>query len=282
MTTVDSHHHFWDPGRADYPWMTDDLVAIRRAFGPDDLRPLLAAARIDASIVVQTRSSIEETAELLATAAGEPFVAGVVGWVDLTDPAVPEAISRLRELPGGQRLVGVRHQVHDEDDPAWLGRPDVRRGLAAVGDAGLTYDLLVRTRELPAALEAVRALPDLRFVVDHVAKPEIARGVLEPWAGRLSTLAGLPNTFCKLSGMVTEAVWTDWSVDDLRPYAEVVLETFGPSRLLFGSDWPVCLLAAGYQDVVDVTHALLEDLSVDERGAVFGGTALEVYRLALD
>ena len=140
----------------------------------------------------------------------------------------------------------------------------------------------MRTRELPAALEAVRALPDLRFVVDHIAKPEIAGGVLEPWAGRLATLARLPNTFCKLSGMVTEAVWTDWSVDDLRPYADLVLETFGPSRLLFGSDWPVCLLAAGYQDVVDVTHALIEDLSVDEHGSIFGGTATEVYRLALD
>ena len=138
--------------------MTDELVAIRRVFGPDDLRPLLAAAGIDASIVVQTRSSIEETAEFLATAAGEPFVAGVVGWVDLTDPAVPESIARLRGLSGGDRLVGVRHQVHDEDDPAWLGRPDVRRGLAAVANAGLAYDLLVRTRELPAALEAVRAL----------------------------------------------------------------------------------------------------------------------------
>jgi L-fucono-1,5-lactonase len=281
MTRVDSHHHFWDPSRADYPWMTDELVAIRRAFGADDLRPLLAAAGIDASIVVQTRSSIEETAEFLATAAGEPFVAGVVGWVDLTGPAVPEAISRLRGLPGGERLVGVRHQVHDEGDPEWLGRRDVRRGLAAVADAGLTYDLLVRTRELPAALEAARALPELRFVVDHIAKPEIARGVLEPWAGRLGALARLPNTFCKLSGMVTEAVWTDWSVDDLRPYADVVLETFGPSRLLFGSDWPVCLLAAGYQEVVDATQALLEDLSVDERGAVLGGTAIEVYRLAL-
>jgi L-fuconolactonase len=282
MTRVDSHHHFWDPTRADYPWMTDELVAIRRAFGPDDLRPLLAAARIDASIVVQTRSSIEETAEFLATAASEPFVAGVVGWVDLTDPAVAESIARLRGLPGGDKLVGVRHQVHDEADPAWLGRSDVRRGLAAVADAGLAYDLLVRTRELPAALEAARALPGLRFVVDHVAKPEIAAGVLEPWAGRLATVAELPNTFCKLSGMVTEASWTDWSVDDLRPFADVVLATFGPSRLLFGSDWPVCLLAAGYQQVVDVTRALLDELSVDERSAVFGGTAIELYRLALD
>jgi L-fuconolactonase len=202
--------------------------------------------------------------------------------VDLTDPAIADEIAGLRAGPGGERLVGIRHQVHDEPDPAWLNRPEVRRGLQAVADAGLAYDLLVRTRELPAALAAGQALPDLRFVVDHLAKPRIAEAEMEPWAGRLRELAALPNVWCKVSGMVTEADWSSWSVGDLRPYVDVVLEAFGPGRLLFGSDWPVCLLAASYERVVDVTRELLDDLSEGEQARVFGGTALEVYRLGAD
>jgi L-fuconolactonase len=282
MTAIDSHHHFWDPDRADYPWMTDELASIRRAYGPDDLRPLIAREGFERTIVVQTRSSIEETEEFLATAAAEPFIGGVIGWLDLTGPAVADEIARLRAGPGGDQLVGVRHQVHDEPDPAWLGRPEVRRGLGAVALAGLTFDLLVRARELPAALEVARALPDLRFVVDHIAKPPIATGELEPWAGRLRTLAALPNVTCKLSGLVTEADWSSWTTADLRPYAAVVLEAFGPERLMFGSDWPVCLLAASYERVVEAARELLDDLSEDERTRVFGGTAMEVYGLDAD
>jgi L-fuconolactonase len=282
MTAIDSHHHFWDPSRADYPWMTDEVAPIRRAFGPADLRPLLAAQAIDRTILVQTRSSTDETREFLATAAAEPFVGGVIGWVDLTDPAVADEIAGLRAGPGGERLAGIRHQVHDEPDPAWLNRPDVRRGLRAVADAGLAYDLLVRTRELPAALAAVRARPDVRFVVDHLGKPRIATAEIEPWAGWLRGLAALPNVWCKVSGMVTEADWRSWTVADLRPYVDVVLEAFGPARLLFGSDWPVCLLAASYDRVVAAAHELLAGLSRDEQARVFGGTATEVYGLQAD
>jgi L-fuconolactonase len=282
MTAIDSHHHFWDPSRADYPWMTDEVAPIRRAFGPADLRPLVAAQAINRTILVQTRSSTDETREFLATAVAEPFIGGVIGWVDLTDPAVADEIAGLRAGSGGERLVGIRHQVHDEPDPAWLNRPEVRRGLQAVADAGLAYDLLVRTRELPAALAAGQALPDIRFVVDHLAKPRIAEAEMEPWAGRLRALAALPNVWCKVSGMVTEADWSSWSVGDLRPYVDVVLEAFGPGRLLFGSDWPVCLLAASYDRVVDVSRELLDDLSEGEQARVFGGTALEVYRLGAD
>jgi len=280
MTTVDSHHHFWDPARADYPWMTDELAPIRRAYGPDDLRPLLAAAGIDRSILVQTRSSSAETAEFLAIAASEPFVAGVVGWLELTGPDTAEEIAALRALPGGDRLVGVRHQVHDEPDPEWLARSDVRHGIRAVTDAGLVYDLLVRSRELPAALDVARSIPDGRFIVDHIAKPAIASGEIEPWASLLRPFRELENVACKISGMVTEASWASWQTRDLRPYVDVVLETFGARRVLFGSDWPVCLLAASYERVVATARELLESLSESERDAAFGANAIEVYRLA--
>lgn len=279
MTTVDAHHHFWDPTAADYPWMTDELAAIRRPFGPPDIAPLLAATGTDATVLVQTRSSVAETRDFLATASTTPFVAGVVGWVELTAPSVADDIAALHDGRDGERLVGIRHQVHDEPDPNWLARPEVRRGLRAVADAGLVYDLLVRPRELPAAIDAAAALPDARFVVDHAAKPPIASGEIEPWASLLRSLAGFDNVACKLSGLVTEADWRSWTADDLRPYVRAVVDMFGPSRLMFGSDWPVCLLAADYRRVVATTSDLLGELSPADRERVFGGTAIEIYRL---
>jgi len=277
---VDSHHHFWDPDRADYPWMTDELASIRRAFGPSDLRPHLSEHGVERSILVQTRSSLDETREFLATAVATDFVAGVVGWVDLADPAVADVIQELRDGPGGRALVAIRHQVHDEEDPAWLSRPEVLRGLRAVESAGLVYDLLVRTRELPAAIETVRALPGLSFVLDHLAKPPIREGALEPWASRVAELARLPNVACKVSGMVTEADWKAWRPDDLQPYVDHVLAAFGPGRLLYGSDWPVCLLAASYAEVFATASRTLQGLGPDERAAVFGLNAVRTYRLA--
>lgn len=276
---VDAHHHFWDPAVADYPWLTDELAVIRRPFTPGDLAPLLAATGVEATVLVQTRSSIDETRELLATATTTPFIHGVVGWVDLTDPAVADVLAELRTGVGGERLVGIRHQVHDEPDPEWLLRTEVRRGIQAVGDAGLVYDLLVRSRELPAALETTRALRDTRFVIDHIAKPPIRDGAVQAWADLLRPFEGLDNVWCKVSGMVTEADWTTWQPTDLEPYLQHVLDVFGAERLLFGSDWPVCLLAASYQQVFDVVRAGLSELSPVESGAVFGGTAAEVYRL---
>ena len=275
---VDAHHHFWDPARADYPWLTDELAVIRRAFTPDDLAPLIASAGVDATVLVQTRSSLDETREFLATAAATPFIRGVVGWVDLTDPGIADVLDDLRDEPGGDRLVGIRHQVHDEGDPDWLLRPDVGRGLRAVRDAGLAYDLLVRSRELPAALEVVRQIPDLRFVIDHLAKPAIKDGVMQPWADLIRPLGALDNAWCKVSGMVTEADWTAWQPTDLAPYVDHVLHIFGPDRLLFGSDWPVCLLAARYEDVVGAMRRILTSLGKTERSAVFGGAARAVYR----
>jgi L-fuconolactonase len=277
---VDAHHHFWDPTRREYYWMSSDVDPIRRPFGPDELRPLLAKSRVDRTVVVQTIPSLEETREFLATAAGTDFVAGVVGWVDLADPAVGDVIAALRAGPGGGFLVGLRHQVHDEPDANWLSRKEVQRGIEAVGQAGLVYDILVRTRELPAALEMVRNLPDVRFVIDHMAKPRIAAGATDPeWEAAIAPLADFPNVSCKLSGMVTEASLTSWTPGDLKPYVRHALDWFGPERCLFGSDWPVCLLAAPYGRVVDALQYSVSDLKPAERDAVFGGNAIRVYRL---
>ena len=276
---VDAHHHFWDPARADYPWLTDDLAPIRRAFGPADLAPHLAARGVTRTVLVQSRSSVDETRELLAVAEATPFIVGVVGWVDLTDTGVADTIAGLRSGPGGRRLVGIRHQVQDEPDPDWLGRADVRTGVGAVGAAGLVYDLLLRPEHLPAAVAIARALPDVRFVVDHLAKPPIAAGALEPWASGIRPLGELPNVWCKVSGMVTEADQSGWTSADLRPFVDQVVDVFGPERLAFGSDWPLCLLAGSYERVFDAASETLETLSDGERSAVFGGNATEVYRL---
>jgi L-fuconolactonase len=251
---IDSHQHFWDPATAEYPWMTDELAALRRRFGPADLEPLLREHGIAGTVVVQARHALDETRSLIALAAATPFVLGVVGWVDLT----ADVERQLRELDG--RLVGVRHQVHDEPDPAWLLRDDVQRGLEAVAEAGLVYDLLVRTRELPAAVATARRHPHLQLVLDHVAKAP--RSDRDAWADGVRALAELPNVTCKLSGLFTEA--------DPRGTVEHALRWFGSDRCMFGSDWPVCLLASEYADALAI---------VGDDPDVLGGTAIETYRL---
>ncbi|MFS7879975.1 amidohydrolase family protein [Streptomyces asiaticus] len=277
---IDAHHHLWDLTRREQPWMDGAWAEpIRRTFTPDDLAPHLDAHRIDATVVVQSSSSVEETRELLALAGGSDRIAGVVGWADLTDPGVGEVLAELAAGPGGDRLVGLRHQVQDEPDPRWLDREDARRGLAAVADAGLVYDLLVTPRELPAAIDAVRELPQLRFVLDHAAKPPVASGERDPWALQLAALAALPNVDCKLSGLVTEADWDGWKPEQVLPYAWHVLDAFGPGRVLFGSDWPVCVLAATYDEVVALAERATLRLGEGERAAVFGGNAARAYGL---
>jgi L-fuconolactonase len=276
---VDAHHHVWDLGVRDPDWLRDRRLApIHRTFTTADLRPLAAAAGVGASVLVQTLALADETDELLALADGDDLVAGVVGWVDLTAPEVADRLAALLDGPHGAVLRGVRHLVQDEPDDDWLARPDVLRGLRAVGEAGLVYDLLTLPRQLPAAVRAVSATPSLVFVLDHCSKPPIASGALEPWAGELRALARLPNVVCKLSGLVTEAA-PGWTVADLRPYAGVVLDAFGPRRLMLGSDWPVCLLAAPYDTVIGTALELIEGLSPAERSEVLSGTATRVYRL---
>jgi len=276
---VDAHHHFWDPATRDYPWLTDDLAAIRRRFGPEDLAPLLERAGTERTILVQTTSSLDETREFLAAATATTFIGGVVGWVDLTDAAVGDTISELTAGEDGSHLAGIRHQVHDEPDPAWLLRPDVNRGIAAVGAAGLVYDLLVRPRELPAALATVRVHPDVAFVIDHLAKPSIRLGEEEPWLGLLRPFGELDNVACKVSGLVTEADWQSWRPADLQPFVDAAIDIFGPDRLMFGSDWPVCLLAATYDGVLEAARSTTASLSPGERDQLFGETARRVYGL---
>ncbi|MGW0334898.1 amidohydrolase family protein [Streptomyces sp. NPDC003011] len=273
--TVDAHHHVWDLSVRDQDWIAGDSP-LRRDFAVADLAAEARAAGVDRTVLVQTVTVAEETPEFLALAARHDLIAGVVGWIDLTRPDVAEELARLRELPGGRYLKGVRHQVQGEPDPRWLLRADVRRGLTAVAEAGLVYDLVVLPHQLPACVEAAEALPGLPFVLDHMGKPPIASGTLEPWASDLRALAALPHTVCKLSGMVTEADAASWTVDDLRPYAEAALHAFGPDRLMFGSDWPVCTLAATYGDVLDAARRLVP---ASAHTQVFETTAVRVYGL---
>ncbi len=279
MSRVDAHHHVWDLTVRDQTWMVGpDFEPIRRNFSAEDLAPLAAAADITATVLVQTVGVLAETGEFLEVAASNDLVAGVVGWVDLTAPDVADVLAELQARPDGGYLKGIRHQVHDEPDPEWLLRPDVQRGLAAVADAGLVYDLLTKTPHLPAAIRTAQALPHLTFVVDHISKPAVG-GPLDPWATDLRALAALPNVTCKLSGLVTEANWSSWTPADLKPYTDVVLEAFTPDRVMFGSDWPVCLLAADYPTVVATAETLTTHLTPTERQAIFTTTATTTYNL---
>ncbi|WP_329130247.1 amidohydrolase family protein [Streptomyces sp. NBC_01476] len=275
---IDAHHHLWDIGRREQSWLgAKEVQPINRTFEFAELEPLLAEHGIDATVVVQSSSSLDETRELLGIAAGSGGrIAGVVGWADLVDPALPGVLDELR---AAGPLVGIRHQAQDESDPWWLGRPDVRAGLAAVGRAGLVYDLLVSPREMTAAVATVQALPEVEFVLDHGGKPPVASGAWEPWAGQLSALAALPNVSCKLSGLITEADWESWRPQDVLPYARHVLAAFGQDRVLFGSDWPVCTLAGRYADVYALAEQAVAALDPAGRDAVLGGNAARVYRL---
>jgi L-fuconolactonase len=278
MTVVDAHHHVWDLGVRDQPWLAGpELAPIRRTFTVDDLRPGAQAAGVGATVLVQTVTVAAETPEMLALADADPFVAGVVGWTDLTSPAIADELARLAAGPGGGRLAGIRHQVQSEPDPGWLRRPDVIRGLRAVAAAGLAYDLVILPHQLPAASHAAAAVPGLTLVLDHAGKPRIG-GDLRGWATDIRQLAARPNTVCKLSGLVTEAP------RGTRPpayaqVADVVLDAFGAERVMFGSDWPVCLLASDYAGVLALARSLTAGLSPAERAAVFGATAARAYRL---
>ena len=255
------------------------MEPIARTFHIDELVDEAEANEITGSVVVQTVASRDETDELLHLAGRTPFVLGVVGYVDLGAPDVGEGLDRLLAHPSGQLLVGLRSPAQDEPDPDWLAQPTVIAGLQAVADRGLTFDLLIRPHQVGAATRAVRAVPDGSFVLNHLAKPPIASQAWDPWAGRLAELAASTNVSAKVSGLVTEADWSTWTVQDLQPYVAHAVDCFGPDRLMFGSDWPVCTLAASYTRVVDATSELLDGLNPDERAAVFGGTARRAYSL---
>lgn len=245
MTRIDAHHHLWDPKLRDYPFLAgDDLTPIRRRYAVDDLRRVAASLHVGRTVLVQTVPDEAETREFLsAAAASAGLIAGVVGWVDLTASDGTDRVDALRESPGGDLLVGIRHQIQDEPDPDWALRPDVPRGIRAVGAAGLAFDLLVQEPQWPTALEMTAARPDTPIVLDHAGKPPNASGDLEGWSRWIRTLADRDNVWVKLSGLVTEAAWNHWRSEDLEPVIDTVLEVYGPQRVMVGSDWPVAELA---------------------------------------
>jgi L-fuconolactonase len=277
MNNIDAHHHVWDLSVRDQDWIRGpEMDALRRSFSMADLSPEAERAGVTGSVLVQTVTVSDETPEMLAPAVSEPLVSAVVGWMDLTAESIADDLAALVSGPGGRYLSGIRHQVQSEPDPDWLRRPDVLGGLRAVAAAGLCYDLVIRPHQLPSASYAAAAVPELFFILDHAGKPPIATGELEPWAGSLRELAAHPNTACKLSGLVTEAT-PGASAAAFRPFASVILSAFGPERVMFGSDWPVCLLVSDYARVVALTQTLPADLSAAEQAAVFAGTAARVY-----
>jgi L-fuconolactonase len=271
---VDAHQHFWRYRPETHGWIDERMKVLKQDFLPSHLEPLLPAEGVSACVAVQAAQSLEETRFLLELADRHPFVAAVVGWVDLLSP---ELDRQLEALARCARLRGVRHIAQDEPDDGWLAREDVVRGVRSLGRFGLTYDLLVYPRQLPAATALARALPDQPFVLDHLAKPEIRDSRFEPWRTGLRRLAELPNVCCKLSGLVTEARWDAWTPDQIRPYVEIALEAFGPGRLMYGSDWPVCLLAGTYAEVASLARRTIATLSRDEQAQVLGGTAARFY-----
>ena len=277
---VDAHHHVWDLAVRDQPW-TAGLTPLRRSFDVADLRPALRRSNVTATVLVQTITVPEETPEMLALAAAEPLIAGVVGWTALDSPAIADTLAELRGLTGGGALVGIRHQVQEEPDPRWLCRPEVRRGLAAVGAADLAYDLLLTAGQLPAAVETVRALPEVRFVLDHAGNPPADdQAAAAAWRRDVLQLARSENVTVKLSGLVTRGYPGPVPPDLLRSWAQTLLDGFGPGRMMFGSDWPVCTLTSTYDEVVAVADDAVAGLSAAERESVFAGTATRFYRLA--
>ena len=273
---IDSHQHFWRYNSQDYPWIDATRESLKVDYMPPDLLPLMQATGIDGTVAVQARQNLRETEFLLELADEYDFIRGVVGWVDMRADDVEAQLERFAAHP---RLVGVRHIVHDEADDRFMLGGNFLRGLAKLKTCNLTYDLLLFPRHLPVAIEVVRRFPEQPFVLDHIAKPFIKDGLLEPWERDIRQLAAFDNVFCKVSGMVTEAAWGGWTQDDFRPYLDVVFDCFGIDRLMFGSDWPVCTLAGSYRQVVGIVETYIAALSPDEQTRVMGGAATEFYQL---
>ena len=274
---IDAHQHFWDLRLFRQDWLKAPAHRpIRRSFLPRHLAPLLRRAAVDRTIFVQTKHDLAETRWALEQTAKHPWIAGIVGWVDL---ASPRCEAQLEEFLDHPRFVGVRHVVQDEPDDRFILRPSVQRGLAVLEKRGVPYDLLFYVRHLPHAADVARRRPGLTLVLDHLSKPRVKEGRVLGWIDELRDAARRPNVVAKLSGLVTEADWRGWSASDLRPYVQAAIELFGPDRLMFGSDWPVCLLAARYGEWLDVLRELISPLSTSEQAKILGGTAARVYRL---
>ncbi|HEV8542449.1 MAG TPA: amidohydrolase family protein [Verrucomicrobiae bacterium] len=275
MPGIDSHQHFWKYDPIEYPWIKPDWP-IRHSFLPPDLKPLLDAAGFSACVAVQARQTMEETRWLLDLAKAYPFIAGVVGWVDLR---ASNLASQLESFGGESKLVGVRHVVQDESDDAFMRRGDFMRGIAQLRAYDLTYDILIFPRQLPAAIELARRFPEQPFVLDHLAKPFIKDRTLDPWRTDLGELAKSGNVFCKISGMVTEAHWGEWKAEDFKPYLETVWKSFGEDRLMIGSDWPVCLLSSDYSRTMRLALDFLDQFGPATRAKVLATNSARFYGL---
>jgi L-fuconolactonase len=275
---IDSHHHLWKYSAAEYGWITPEMSVIRRDFLPADLEPLMHHFGINGTVAVQARQTLDETAWLLELARQHELIRGVVGWVPLVEG--DKVKPHLERFAGDRKLRGVRHVVQDEPDPRYILRSDFNRGVRALRDFKLRYDILIFERHLPAAIEFVDRHPNQVFILDHIAKPRIKEGVLKPWDANMRELAKRQNVYCKLSGMVTEADAKRWTAANLQPYIDVVLQAFGPKRLMYGSDWPVMLLAGDYVRWYDVVANNIAKLSKSEQDRIMGGTAAEAYGLS--
>ncbi len=276
---IDSHQHFWHYNPNEHVWMTDEMKLLKHDYLPEDLKPRLDRAGIHGTVAVQARQSLQETDWLLELADQHDFIKGVVGWVDLRSPQVREQLRGYARRP---KLRGVRHVVHDEPDDRFMLLPEFLRGLALLEEFNLTYDLLLFPKHLPVATEVVAQFPRQRFVLDHIAKPLIKTQAFGPWDQDLRAMARFDNVWCKVSGMVTEAAWGQWKLADFKRYLDVVFDCFGPERLMFGSDWPVCTLAAQYAEVVLIVQDYIRGLSVEAQDRIFGGNAVEFYGLAAE
>ena len=274
---IDSHQHFWRYQAAEYSWMSEKQGALKVDYLPDDLHPLMGASGIDGTVAVQARQNPRETEFLLDLADRYEFIRGVVGWVDLRSQDVAADLQRFATHP---RMVGVRHIVHDESDDRFMLGGNFLQGLEQLRQYNLTYDLLLYPRHLSVAIDVVKRFPQQPFVLDHIAKPFIKDGIIEPWQTEIRQLASYENVCCKVSGMVTEAEWQGWTQDDFHPYLDVVFDCFGIDRLMFGSDWPVCTLSGSYGEVVGIVRKYIEALSADEKAKIMGGNASRFYQLS--
>ncbi|MBN2611144.1 MAG: amidohydrolase family protein [Bacteroidales bacterium] len=273
---IDAHQHFWKYNKREYPWINDQMEILKKNYLPGHLSSLMTEEKIIGSVAVQARQSIEETEWLLQLADEYEFVKGVVGWVDLCSKNLTD---QLDKYASNQKLVGVRHVIHDEPDDFYILRNDFNRGIEELKKYNLTYDILIFEHHLPQTIEFVKKHPNQIFIVDHIAKPKIRQGNLHPWKTNIEKLAGFQNVFCKLSGIITEADWKNWNDETIKPYLDVVVDAFGTNRVMIGSDWPVCLVAGSYKQVIELTTDYFTKFSENEKGAVFGNNALNIYQM---
>ncbi len=274
---IDAHHHFWRLDQFDYSWLDADAhQPIRRNFLPEDLGPLIERIGVQKTVLVQTQHTIDENRWAIELAEQHDFIAGVVGWVDLASESCEDQLLQLKDHP---KFVGIRHVTQDETDDNFIVRDDVVRGLKVLEKHTVPFDLLFYVKHLQHAKSLAERLPNLPMVIDHLAKPEIKEHQMDNWLDNLKAAAAFPNVYCKLSGMINEADWQEWKTADLEPYVQTALALFGPERCMFGSDWPVCLLAGSYERVFETLNEALGPISESERGMIFGGTAARFYGL---